>query len=156
MVDDARSRTKVYLDEYWDPMNTVADNGITLLKTRIIYAFPNYPLIYEFIERSIEVDVIIAIDQAISKTERDFDGSPYSYSESVPIKIRSVNKSGVTASLAIWQAEAEIRRILETYPLASSTGSVRSLERTSPARLLLGQEPLWGADYIMTYERDTT
>ena len=155
MVDDSRDRIKVYLDNYWTPANTLKDDGVSQLGTEIMYAWPDYSLILEFKAPSV-VDVIVAVDQATSKANLDFDGYPFSYRESVPMKIRSVNKSGVTAALAIWQAEAEIRRILEAYPIASPTGSVRSLERTVPARLLLGQEPMWGADYILNYTRDMT
>jgi len=151
MVQNARQRTKVYLDSYWTPANTLKDDSVSQLGTEIMYAWPPYGLDLELKAPSV-VDVVLALEQSTSHPILDFDGAAIGYNESIPIKIRSMDKTGVTATLAIEQAENEVRRILEVYP----SGSIRMLERTRPATRMLGQEWLWGADYVMTYERDTT
>jgi len=140
----------VYLDTYWIPANAVDDDG-NGLGVQIMYDGPDYPLELEFKAPSV-VDVLVTVGQAESTPLMDVDNAAYGYTELVPVKIWSVDKTGVTAVKAIWQAEAEVRRILETYP----TGSQRGLERTRSATLVLGSTTLYGAEYTVNYRRDTT
>lgn len=151
MASDARDRTKVFLDTYWTPANATDDNGNSLGE-QVMYAYPEYPLELEFKAPSV-IDVIIAVDQASSEPMMDpVTQAPYGYEEHVPIEIITTDKTDVTATKALWQAEAEVRRILEAYP----TGSLRSFERTRPATRRLGSTTLWSAEYVWNYRRDTT
>lgn len=151
MASDARDRTKIYLDTYWIPSNAVDDNGHGL-GVQTMYAYPEYPFELEFKAPSV-IDVILTIDQPESSPLMDpVLRAPYGYSEGVPIEIITLNKTNVTATKALWQAEDEMRRILETYP----TGSLRSVERISPTTQRLGSTTLWSARYIWNYRRDTT
>ena len=150
MASDARYRTKYYLDYYWVSGNATNDDSNPLM-VQTMYAYPEYPLEYEFKSPS-NKDVIIAIDQPNSKPMMDpVTEAPYGYEEHVPIEIISVDKGNVTATKAIWQAEAEVRRILEENP----TGSLRSVEQISGATRRLGSTTLWSAKYVWNYRRDT-
>jgi len=149
MATDARYRTKYFLDYYWTPENATDDNGNALGK-EVMYAYPEYSLELEFKAPSV-VDVIIAVDQPDSTPAMDaVTQAPYAYDERVPIEITVTDKIDVTATKVMWQAEAEVRRILETYP----TGSMRRLERMTPATRRLGSTTLWTAKYVWHYRRD--
>jgi len=150
MVSDARDRTKVYIDTYWTVGNAVDDDDNALGK-EVMYDNPNYPLTLEFKAPSV-VDVVITIGKPDSSPIRGHDRTPYGYEENVPIKIFAVDKTNVTGTKAVWQAEAELRRITETYP----AGSQRSLERIGDRDRDLGSTILYCTEYVLAYKRDTT
>lgn len=149
MASDPRYRTKVMLDTYWTPSNATDDDDNSL-GVQVMYAYPEYPFEMELKSPSVE-DVIITVDQPTSRPMMDpVTEAPRGYEESMPVEIITTDKTGVTAIKALWQAEAEMRRILEEYP----RGSLRSLERTRPATKRLGSTVLWSARYVWNYRRD--
>ena len=151
MATDARSRTKIFLDAYWIPENAVDDNGYGL-GMQALYAYPDYPFELELKEPSV-VDVIIAIGQETSEPLMDpVSRAPYGYHDHVPCEICAVDKSDVTATKAIHEAAAEMKRILENYP----TGSHRQVRRISPTTRRLGSTTVWSAKYEWSYRRDTS
>lgn len=150
MPADARYNTKVWIETYYTPANAIDDNGHAL-GIQVMYDSPEYSLEREFKAPSV-VDVIITIGQPNSAALIDTDQTPYGYEEHVPIGIYSMNKSGVTATKAIWQVEAELRRIAEEHP----EGSLRSFENRRPADKILGSTTQYGSDCVLIYTRGTT
>ena len=150
MVEDARVRTKDWIDTYYTPANATDDDG-NALGMQCMFANPDYPLSLEFKHPSV-IDVIITVDKPRSTPLPGHDQAVTHYREHVPIQIMSVNKTGVTAVKAVWQAEAEIRRIGETYP----SGSLRVLESVRDFTRDLGSTRVEGSEYTLNYVRDTT
>jgi hypothetical protein len=141
-VEDARYRTKEYLETYLD--------GSVLSNYIVAYSAPDYPMTQVFKTKSI--DLIFAIGKPDSKPLIGYDQTPYGYEEHVPIKIFAVDKSDVTGTKAVWQAETELRRITETYP----SGSLRTLERMGDNDKNLGSTILYCTEYVLNYKRDTS
>jgi len=151
LVDDARYRTKVYLDTYWDEANCEDDLGEELTVVAM-YESPPYPLILEFLSAEPgDTDAILSIGKPESTAIIGHDHIAFGYNEKVPITIQAINKTNLTADKAITQCENEIRRICQTYPL----GSLRMLETIRPATTKPGTT-LYGAEYVMRYTRGTT
>lgn len=150
MVEDARYRTKVYVETYWTRANATDDDD-NALGVEVMFDSPDYPLTWEFKEPSV-VDVVLTIGKPDSKPLIGHDKKAYGYEEHVPIKIFSVDKTGVTGTKAVWQAETELRRITETYP----SGSMRTLDRIGDRDQNLGSTILYCTEYILNYRRDTT
>jgi len=71
------------------------------------------------------------------------------YIENMPITVWCIDKTGITGTKLRWKAEAELRRISETYPL----GSLRALNRLSDNEQRLGSTVLYSVSYIMRYKR---
>lgn len=150
LVDDARHRQKVYLDTYWASGNCEDDAGNPLV-TVVMYTMPDYPLSLELKSPS-DIDVIITVGKPESKPIRGHDWNPIGYEETVPVGIWCMDKTNVTAVKAVWQCEAELRRITETYP----TGSLRGLDKTSDGTKVLGSATLYNTEYQLNYRRGTT
>lgn len=151
MVAGARYQTNLWIETYYTPANAVDDNGYSL-GMQCMYDSPEYSMEREFKAPSV-VDVIVAIGQPNSEAMIDaVTQTAYGYEEHVPIKIFSVNKSGVTAEKAIWQVEAELRRIAEAHP----SGSQRNFENRRPATRILGSTTLVGSEWVLNYRRDLT
>jgi len=150
MVEDARYRTKVFIDTYWTPGNATDDDGAALGK-QVMFDSPNYPLILEFKAPSV-IDVIITVGKPRSTPQIGHDHAAYGYEEHVPIKIFAVDKTGVTGTKAVWQAEAELRRIGEEHP----EGSLRSLTEIRGVDQNLGSTIIYGTEYILNYRRGVT
>jgi hypothetical protein len=154
MVDDARYRTKVFLDHATHGLqgaNMLKDDALTELSFITAYGDPTYPMDRVFYDPK-HVDVVFSIFTPDSEPLVDWDGVVYGYRERVPIHIYTVTKQGISGPKARWQAEAELRRIVETYPF----GSYRSLQRIRDMDRDMGGWTLFGVEYILTYERDTT
>lgn len=151
LVDDARYRTKVYLETYWTDANCEDDSGDPLTVVTM-YENPPYPLILEFLRgEDDDVDVILAIGKPESEPIIGHDHAAFGYNEKVSMTIQAINKTNVTGDKAITQCETEIRRICQTYPL----GSLRTLKTIRPATTKPGTT-LFGAEYVMEYTRGTT
>jgi len=149
MPEDARYRTKVYLETYLDNSNLTEDDDWTEVTFIVAYADPDYPLIRVFAEL---VDLVFAIGDPDSIPLKNADHSVYGYEEHVPITVWCVDKSGITGTKLKWKAEAELRRILEEHPL----GSIRSFERIQDYDQNLGSTVLHSRKFILKYVRDTT
>lgn len=150
MVDDARSRTKVFLDTYLTAANMKEDDGATNATFLVAYGLPDYPLVRVFIDKS--VDIVFSVGQPNSEALIDSDHYPIGYEEHVPITIYVTNKTGFTAVKRIWTAEAELRRICEANP----TGSLRRITGTTPKTERLGGTWFWSMEYSLDYVRDLT
>lgn len=151
MVQDARQRTKTFLDAYLEQANVTKDNDTTYAIFKTMYAFPPYPLALEFKAPSI-ISIIYAIDKANSTPRIQSNRTPYGYDEHVPIIICSMDKTGVTGTLVNDKAAIELRRICEENP----TGSLRHLEFARNEDQRFGGETLYKNRYVMHYRRDTT
>lgn len=150
MVQDARQRTKVYLETYLSASNLTKDNDSTLAKYIIPFGNPDYPITRVFKDK--RVDLIFSIGEPNSRPLMNFDQTPYGSEEHVPITTFCIDKVGITGTKLKWKAEAELRRITETYP----SGSQRSFERRSDRDQRLGSTILYSTEFLLNYRRDTT
>ena len=141
-VEDARYRTKVYLETYLS--DTALPNYI------VAYGKPDYPLIKVFKTKG--VDLVFSIGEPESTPLMNPDFSPYGYEEHVPITTFCIDKDNIEGTRLKWQAETELRRVLEEHPL----GSVRTLDRRRDNDTRLGSIILYSTEYIFNYRRDTT
>jgi len=150
MVEDARYRTKVYLDTYLLNANLTKDDGTTQVSFIVAYADPDYPLIRVFNDKA--VDLVFCVGDPNSEAILDSDHYPIGYNEAVPITTFCIDKTGITGTKLKWKAEAELRRVCETYPL----GSVRSLEKIGDNDQNLGSTILHSREFTLKYRRDVT
>jgi len=146
---DARQRTKVYLETYILDANITKDNDLTQATWKVFFGFPDYPLSRIFKDKA--VDLVFCVDTATSKSMRDFRQYPYAYDEVVPIEIFAVDKTGITGTKLRWKAEAELRRITEAYPLAN----IRWVTRVGDNEKKLGSQTLYSVKYELGYIRPT-
>jgi hypothetical protein len=141
-VEDARYRNKVYLETWLS--STALPNYI------VAYGEPDYPLIRVFKEKG--VDLVYSLGEHTSDTVIDSDHYPFGYKEHVPITTLCINKINIAGTKLMHQAETELRRVAETYPL----GSLRALGARRPQTKRLGSLTLYSAEYMMEYQRDST
>jgi len=141
-VNDARKNTKTYLETYVDNLNPA--------RYMITYDMPNYPITRVFIDRSI--DIVFSIGDPNSTPLMGHDRAPYGYEENVPITIFCIDKYDIVGAKLKWAAEAELRRVCETYP----SGSQRGLERRRNNDQVLGSTMLYSTEYVLNYRRDLT
>ena len=150
MVDEARKRTKVFLDTYLTALNMKKDDGITVALFITAYGLPDYPLSRVFIDKA--VFHIFSVEEAQTSAILDSDHYPLGYKESVPVTMMCIDQVGFTATKRIWDAEHEFRRICEENP----TGSVRRITGSKPTPERLGSTWLWSITYAMDYVRGLT
>jgi hypothetical protein len=127
------------------------DDAATQVSFITAYGDPPYPFERVFFDPK-NVDLAHCIFPPDSEPLYDWNGSIYGYREAVPIVLRTVKKQGITGPKLLQQAEAEIRWVSENYPL----GSFRGLRRIGPANMDMGGWTIFGAEYVLSYERDTT
>jgi hypothetical protein len=151
LVNDARTNTKTYLDSYLDSSNLKADDESQSLFFAVIFSNPDYPLTDEFTASDVYVDLLFCLGESNSTPMIGFNHYIYGYNEEVPIQIWTLDKTGITGTKVLWKAEAELRRIVETYPF----GSLRSLIRKRGLTQRVGQV-LYGTEFVLRYQRDTT
>lgn len=155
MVDTAQGRMKVYIDLYWTAANLTKDDGLTPASTISAFDWPDYPLTRVFIDKA--VDGIISIGQATSNVILDSDHYPYAYHEKVPVTLAAVDKSGITGIKLLGKMEAELRRILETYPIVTGVpASLRKISGDTPKTQRIGSFFLFSSEYQVDYKRDAT
>jgi hypothetical protein len=144
MVDDPRSRIKVYLDTWLLNANLTKDNGSTQVLFKVMYANPDYPLILEF-KGSNNLDLVYCVGTP------DSTALPVSvgYIENMPVTIWCIDKTGITGTELRWKAEAEFRRVVETKP----TGSLYNYERLGDNEKNLGSTILYSVKYVLRYKR---
>jgi len=148
MAADARSNTKTWLATYINNANLTEDDNTTQVNYVLMYAYPDYPLVYEFQV----VDLLFLIETPNSTPLLGSSPYAYGYEEHVPIVVCCVDKVNITGTKLRWKAIRELRRITETYPL----GSRRSLDEERPFDERLGSTILHQQRVILNYRRDTT
>ena len=155
-LQDPRQRTRVYLLTYLDTVTypelgyIYLDDAETEVEYAVMYAKPNVPLKLLYYGNK-NYDVIFCVGEPDNTPKPDWTGATYKYTEQVPVSICAIDKDGLTATLALWQAERKLRTIVETYFL----GSLRTLRRTKPAQRDLGGFFEYQADCEITYQRST-
>jgi len=149
-AQDPRYRTKVYLETYLDSNNLLCDDRYTSVNYIVTFEDPDYPLIRVFNDK--KVDLIFCIGDPETTPLMNADQTPYGYEEIVPITVWCIDKSDIDGEKMKWQAERELRRILETYPY----GSLRQLERLRDNDQNLGSTTLYSREFILRYKRSTT
>lgn len=137
-VEDARSRTKTYWDTYIDSSKLNSHPFI------VCYSDPDYPITRVFKTKG--VHIIFTVSQPNSTALPGHDRTPYGYEEHVPTHVYTL------ATQLQWLAEAELRRITETYP----EGSQRSLERQATHDRWLGGTRLYDTEFVLNYRRGPT
>ena len=153
MVEDARYRTKVFLEAYLENENITLDNGETQATVLVCYANPPYPLTRLFSVDGKNVDVMITVDTPESKPMLDVAKYTIGYIEHIPVTINCVDKTGITATNLRWKAETELRRIVEEHPF----GSLRIWSVMKPQDVRLeGSMVIHRVTYVLMYMRDTT
>jgi len=151
MVYDARNRAKAFLDDKLTAANMKEDDDLTNASYIVAFSDPPYPLKLVFFGDK-DIDIVFSVDTPTTTPKLDWDGTIIGYRETVPISIYTVDKTGITGTELRWKAEAELRRIVETYPM----GSYRSLDRVAKNDKWMGGWILHSVTYNLTYERDTT
>lgn len=153
MPEDARYRTKVLLEDATKGLNnanlTKDDDG-TEVSFIVCFGNPPYPITRVFLD--CDVDLVFTIAEPTSEPILDTDQTPSHYKERVPIFTFCIDKPGITGTKLKWKAEADLRRINETYP----TGSQRAHEERRDNDQRLGPIILYSTKYVLSYVRDTT
>jgi len=151
MVQDARQRTKVYLDTYLDNSKLLKDDGSTQVKFIVAFGKPNYPITKVFKTKG--VDLVFSVSTPTSTPLMDpVTQAPYGYEEHVPVETGCIDKFGITGTKLKDQAKIELRRVLENYP----TGSQRATLREEGNDYHLGSTPIYSDIVTINYRRDTT
>lgn len=139
-LDDPRYRTRTLLNTYFDYStypamgNVYLDDAETAATYAFMYTKPNIPLKLLYYGNK-NYDFIGLIGEPDNTPIRDWQHKTIGYQENVPITLCAIDKDGLTAQLALWQAEVKLRKIVETY---FSNGNLRTLRRTKPAQQYLG------------------
>lgn len=143
MAEDARYRTKVFLDKYLDNANLTEDDGLTPAYFIVAYDKPKYPIELVFNIKGVDLVFSIKTPESIAL--------PFGtgYKEAIPITIWCINKLGIMGTKLRWKAEKELRRIVETHPL----GTLRTLDRLGDNEQNLGSTTLYSVEYILNYKR---
>jgi hypothetical protein len=152
MAEDARYRTKVWLDTYITKANLTKDDDSTQVRFRVMYANPDYPFKKDFKHFADPTDLFFIIDTPNSTAMPGHDQYPIGYEEHVPIEVACIDKTGITGTLLRWKAVKELRKVAEDNPF----GSQRSLEEERPNDKRLGSLTVYSQRVILNYRRDTT
>src|SRR4030042_1833289 len=146
-MEDARYRTKVWLNQYLTAGNLTEDDDSTEATTHICYADPPYPLTKVFLGKNIDLAFLLHNVQVTPLY--DVFKRAYAFEETVPIEICCIDKTGITGAKLEWKAENELRRIQFTYPL----GSIRQFAKTSESNRNLGSTTLYSRTLSLKYKR---
>ena len=82
MVDDARDRTKVFIDTYVTDANITKDDDTSEASWTCMYAHPNYPLTRLYYNPK-NVDGVYFIDTPSTTAIADWKHETYAYDEVV-------------------------------------------------------------------------
>lgn len=137
-VNDARYNTKVYWNTYIEGANLNNHNHL------VCYSGADYPITRVFKDKNIHI--VFTVDSPSSTPLIGHDRAPYGYEEHVPTHVLTLNTE------LNHLAEAELRRVAETYP----SGSQRSLERRSSTVHNFGGTNVYDTEFVLKYRRDTT
>jgi hypothetical protein len=144
---DPRYRHKTYLDSYITDGNLKEDNGSTNVTWRSCFDGAPYPFSKIFLTKNI--DLVFSISKEDAKPRLNYEHYPYAFDETVSITVYAVNKSGITATNLIEQAEQEIRHVVTDHPL----GSIRSIESITHKPVDLGSTTLYSTTVKIKYTR---
>jgi hypothetical protein len=147
---DPRYRHKSWLDIYLTATNLKEDNGSTNATYITCFDEAPYPLSQVFLTK--EVDLIFSIGKKAAQALEDYLHYPYAFIETVPITLYAVNKSGLTATNLLEQAEQEIRHIATHYPVVAGA-SIRSIDASEYKQENLGGAKLWTCTVTIKYKR---
>lgn len=149
-VEDARYRTKVFLDTYLTAANLLIDDGATQAVFMTAFGNPSYSIVRVFIDK--DVDLVYSIGEPDSIPLIGTDLATWGYQEFVPIATFCIDKDGITGEKLKFTAEKELRRICE----ANIFGSIRHLKNRTPNDYDVGGTKVYSTKWIMDYRRDTT
>jgi hypothetical protein len=149
-VDDPRKRQKVWLDTHAAGWNPKKNDGATNASFITCWTNPPYPIQKVFVTQT--VDLVLSVGRITSKPLVDADHYVYGYDETVSFYSSTIDKTGISGENLMWQGEAELRSIGETYPL----GSLRNFETMKPQTQRLGSFTLYSVECQLNYMRDTT
>ncbi len=152
MAEDARYRTKVYIETNDTPANITKDDGSTQASYILQFEKPPSPLKKVFFDPK-NVDGIYTISTPTSEALVDWKKETYAYTETTPIEISATTKQGITGDKLRWKMEEELRRITETYPNVAGTFCIRSLDRMTPQDRDMGLWKLHTVKYNLRYKR---
>ena len=150
MVQDARQRTKVWLETYLRNSQLTKDNGSRQASFIVAFDEPDYPIIKVFKTKG--VDLIFSIGTPNSTPIVSGDQVVRRYEEHVPFEWSCINKVGIAGTKLRWKATAEVRYVGVNYP----TGSQRVVIDERPNDQDLGSTTLFSQKATMIYKRDTT
>ena len=145
-MTDIKSDTKVYLTNIVNS-NLTKDDDKTHVIYAVIYEDPDYPLTREFNHPKQPVDLLFLIGEPVSEPLVGHDKTPYYYKEQVPISPHCIDKPGITGSLLLSKAIAEIRRLTETIFI----GSYLKLDEERPTTKKLGSTVLYSKKVTLNY-----
>jgi len=148
-VDDPRYRSIDYLEHWLDPNHLLKDNGSSLATYIYQWEGADYPITKVF--QTKDVDLIFSICRTQSTPLVGSEGV-YGYLEKLPIKIWTLNKTGITGENLGYQAETELRKIFEAHPL----GSYREINSFKPQPVQLGSLTLYQTQVEFDYKRGKT
>lgn len=148
-ASDARSNTKSYIDVKVRSSQITKNDDSTLASWTCIYEDPPYHLSREFRAASNSVQGLYVVSQPNSTPLIQVGRAVHGYDEQVPIHICAVDSTDVTGTVLQWKMEAELRYVLETYPIAS----YRSLDRRASHDRALGSMWLYDAEFVLNYRR---
>ncbi len=137
--EDARYRTKVYLESYF--------GDYALPYFLVAYGDPPYPITQVFKIKG--HDVIFRLGEPTADALIGFNDKAYGYHEQVPVFIDCIDKANIDGDKLRWQAETELRRILEAYP----SGSLRMLKHVRGNNRYVGGYPIYGSECVFDYLR---
>ena len=143
---DPRYRHRTYL-VYLTAANLKEDNGTTNATYITCFDGADYPISRVFLTNAVDLVFSVGKEQATTKTT--YNHYIYAFEESVPITLYAINKSGLTATNLIEQAEQEIRHIVTDYPL----GSVRGISSIKHTPIDLGECTLYSTTVTIKYTR---
>lgn len=153
MVDDPRYRIKVFLDTYLTAANMLKPDGVTPLAFHVMYDAPDISYIWLF--NGLSNDMLFTIGTPVTAADAiDWDATGIGYTHKVPITIATASSETVNGDKAIWQGNAELRRVIETYPIG--TGSFRLINQIVGDPEPMGAWTLHKIKYTLLYQVDTT
>ena len=150
VVYSAQRNMKTYLDTYFNDASQVTKDNTWAATVIVAFDWPNYPLARVFYDK--DVDLIASIGQAESQSISDSDHYSVGYDEKVPVTLAAIDKYGVTAIRILEKGEAELRRVAETYPIAS----LRRITGAKPETEWLGGFYMFKVQYVFSYKRNLT
>jgi hypothetical protein len=148
---DPRYRHKDYLDDYLTATNLKKDDGATNASYITCFNDDELPITQIFLTKA--VDLVFSIKASSVADSPELMHACYkanfAFEEYAEVTASAVDKSGITATNLVEQAEQEIRRILTAYPL----GSKRKISSIKHDSTELGETKLCQTTVTIQYTR---